>query len=41
MYYASLLKLPDDELVMITDMDIFPTNFDYFTEGLEGFKIEN
>jgi len=38
MYYASLLKLPDDELVMITDMDIFPTNFDYFTKGLENFK---
>jgi len=41
MYYASLLKLPDDELVMITDMDIFPTNFDYFTKGLEGFKKDD
>jgi hypothetical protein len=41
MYYASLLKLPDDELVMITDMDIFPTNFDYFTKGLENFKIDD
>lgn len=41
MYYASLLKLPDDELVMITDMDIFPTNFDFFTKGLEDFKTDD
>ena len=41
MYYPALLNLPDDELVMITDMDIFPTNFNYFTDGLENFKKEN
>ena len=40
-YYPSLLNLPKDELVMITDMDIFPTNFDYFTKGLENFKTQD
>lgn len=38
MYYASLLDLPDDELVMITDMDMLPLRGEYFTGGLEGFE---
>lgn len=38
MYYPSLLKLPDNELVMITDMDMLPVNIDYFTRGLDKFN---
>ena len=41
MYYASLLKLPDDEMVMITDMDMLPTNDTYYTSGLEEYKKED
>jgi hypothetical protein len=37
MYYTSLLKLPDDELVMMTDMDMLPMNDKYYKEGLENF----
>lgn len=29
-YYPALLKLPDDEMVMITDMDMLPTNDEYY-----------
>ena len=36
-YYPALLKLPDDEMVMITDMDMLPTNYTYYTNGLETF----
>ena len=41
MYYPSLLNLPDDELVMITDMDMLPVNIDYFTRGLDKFNIQD
>ena len=41
MYYTALLKLPDDELVMITDMDMLPTKAKYYTEGLENFTKED
>jgi hypothetical protein len=40
-YYTSLLDLPDDEMVMITDMDMLPMNSKYYTEGLENFKFED
>lgn len=36
-YYPALLKLPDDEMVMITDMDMLPMNYPYYTDGLETF----
>lgn len=41
MYYASLLSLPDDELIMITDMDMLPTNDSYYKDGLEGFTMND
>lgn len=37
MYYIALLKLPDDEMVMITDMDMLPMNDTYYTSDLEKF----
>jgi hypothetical protein len=37
LYYPALLSLPEDELVMITDMDMLPTNDTYFTSGLESY----
>jgi len=37
-YYPALLTLPDDELVMITDMDMLPMNEAYYTAGLESFE---
>ena len=41
MYYTALLDLPTDEMVMITDMDMLPMSADYYTTGLEHFKIED
>lgn len=41
-YYPALLKgLSDDELVMITDMDMLPCKPDIFTQGLEQFKKDD
>jgi len=40
-YYPSLLTLPDDEIVMITDMDMLPTNDKYYKDGLENFKKDD
>jgi len=40
-YYPALLDLPDDELVMITDMDMLPTNHTYYTRDLESFNIND
>jgi hypothetical protein len=37
LYYPALLNLEDDELVMITDMDMLPTNDKYYTKDLEDF----
>lgn len=37
LYYPALLTLPDDELVMITDMDMLPTKDTYFKSGLESY----
>lgn len=36
-YYPAILNLPDDELVMITDMDMLPANPNYFTTDLEKY----
>lgn len=36
-YYPALLSLADDELAMITDMDMLPTNDRYYKSGLESF----
>jgi hypothetical protein len=41
MYYAARIDLPDDEMVMLTDMDMLPTNPTYYTSGLEHYKIED
>jgi len=38
MYYTSLIKLPDNEMVMITDIDMLPMNNKYYTEGLDFFS---
>jgi hypothetical protein len=37
-YYPALLNLPDDEMIMITDMDMLPTKGDYYKNGLDNFK---
>jgi hypothetical protein len=36
-YYPALLNLPDNEMVMITDMDMLPTNDKFYKDGLEHF----
>ena len=36
-YYPALLNLPDNEMVMITDMDMLPTNNKFYKSGLEIF----
>lgn len=40
-YYPALLDLPKNELVMITDMDMLPTNSTYYCYGLEHFTIDD
>ena len=40
-FYSALLNLPEDEMVMITDIDILPMNIEYFTSGLEDFHLED
>lgn len=37
-YYPALLNLEDDEIVMITDMDMLPMNDTYYKSGLENFN---
>jgi hypothetical protein len=41
MYYTTLIDLPDDEIIMITDMDMLPINSSYFKEGLENFNKDD
>ena len=41
MYYPALLDLPDDEMVMITDMDMLPANSNYYTSGLKKFTKDD
>jgi hypothetical protein len=36
-YYPALLNLPEDELVMITDMDMLPMSSSYYCDGLDNF----
>lgn len=38
LYCTALIDLPDDELVMITDMDMLPCSPQYYKDGLDGFK---
>lgn len=40
-YYPSLLELPDDELVMITDMDMLPTKATYYCSDLDQYNKED
>ncbi len=40
-YYPALINLPDDEMIMITDMDMLPTKPNYYKDGLEKFKKED
>jgi len=40
-YYPALLNLPNDEMVMITDMDMLPMSSDYYCKNLENFKNED
>ena len=40
-YFPALIDLPDDELVMITDMDMLPMNYKYYKEGLENFNQDD
>ncbi len=41
MYIPALLNMPDDEMVMITDMDMLPMNDTYYKDGLENFNKED
>jgi hypothetical protein len=40
-YIPALLNLPEDEMVMITDMDMLPMNDRYYKDGLELYKKED
>lgn len=40
-YYPALINLPDDELLMITDMDMLPMNSEYYTTDLEQYNIND
>jgi hypothetical protein len=40
-YYPALLDLPNDELIMITDMDMLPMSPNYYCDGLENFNIDD
>ena len=37
MYYPALINLPDNELIMITDMDMLPTNDTFYKKDLDKF----
>jgi hypothetical protein len=41
MYSPALLDMPEDELVMITDMDMLPMNHTYYTSGLDTFTKDD
>lgn len=38
LYYPCILKMPDDEMVMITDMDTLPGSSGYYMDDLEWVK---
>jgi hypothetical protein len=41
LYAPTMLSLPDDEMVMITDMDMLPMTHQLYTEGLEQFEKDD
>ena len=41
MYYTALLSLPENEMVMITDMDMLPTKDTFYKNGLEHYTIDD
>lgn len=41
LYYTALIDLPDDEMVMITDMDMLPCSPRFYKDGLEGFQKQD
>ena len=40
-YYPALLNLPEDEMVMITDMDMLPMSASYYKDNLENYTIDD
>ena len=40
-YYPALLNIPEDELLMITDMDMLPMSSNYYCDGLENYKTDD
>lgn len=40
-YYTALLNLPDDEAVMITDMDMLPMSPNYYFDGLDKYEKQH
>ena len=40
-FYPALLHLPQNEMVMITDMDMLPMSYHYYTSGLDDYKTED
>jgi hypothetical protein len=41
LYYPAIINIPEDEMVMITDMDMLPINDRYYKEGLESYTIDD
>ena len=40
-FYPALLHLPENEMAMITDMDMLPMKDHYYTSGLDKYNIED
>lgn len=40
-YYPALVELPEDELLMITDMDMLPTKSTYYCSDIETFEKDD
>lgn len=40
-FYASLINLPDDECIMLTDMDMLPCSKNYYIDNLEKYTKED
>jgi len=40
-FYAGLINLPDDECIMLTDMDMLPCSKSYYTDNLEKYTKED
>ena len=41
LYYPALIKLPDNEMILITDMDMLPMNDVYYKSELDKYNIED